>query len=351
MSEFSSDVLSVIGEAVVIARDGNIVFSNSPAAAILGGSTVGKTLPAVFGEEIAAAQGDNFAAGVSLNGKNCIVRSSRKNGEQILVFSETQYDGTMINDAFLFSIRSSLMVMTMSVNRCRKLAAESGREELLMTADALSKSLASTQRLVTNISDVCGIRSQTLRFCPEVTDVSRLFSEYTNIAADLLPEVEISFSTPKGLLASVDTDLMKHLFTNLVSNAVRHGQCKALRIRLIDSPAYVILGVNDDGNGIKSTELYNVFERYLGSLTLSGINHGAGLGLTAVMGIARLHGGTVLLESREGRGTAVRVSLKKNLAGAKLHSYSVSEENDVKELLTGLSDCVDEKRFRETYED
>ena len=348
MSKFSSDVLSVIGEAVVISRGGRIVFSNSPAAAILGGSAEGKNLAGVFGEEIAAAQGDDFAANICLNGKNCIVRSSRKNGEQIFVFSETQYDGAMINDAFLYSMRSSLMVMSMSVTRCRKLAEESGSEEMLSAADALNKSLASCSRLVTNISDVCGIRAQTLRFSPEATDVTRLFSEYADIADGLLPEVRISFSSPKGLTAAVDPDLMKHLFTNLVSNAVLHGQCRELSIRLIDRPDYVILGVNDDGNGIRSTELYNVFERYLGSVALSDINHGAGLGLTAVMGIARLHGGTVLLESREGRGTAVRVSLRKNTVGAKLFSQTVSME-DAKDILVGLADCVDEKRFRETY--
>ena len=350
MSEFSLDVLSVIGEAVVIARGGKIVFSNAPAAAILGGNAAGKSLSSVFGPDISASQGSEFTANISVNGKNCIIRSSRKNSEQIFVFNEAKYDSAMVNDAFLYSMRASLMVMNMSADRCRKLAEKSGSEEMFAVADAMSKNLASASRLVINVSDVCGLRSQTLRFCPKTLDITRLFSEYTDIAAALLPTVGISFEAPAGLQATVDSDLMKHLLTNLISNAVLHGQCGNLSIRLINSAEYVILAVNDDGCGIRSEELYNVFERYQGAIALADISRGAGLGLSAVMGIARLHGGTVLLESREGRGTAVRVSLRKNIGSTRLESFSPSPE-DVRDILTGLADCVDEKYFREVYDD
>lgn len=348
MSEFSSDVLSVIGEAVAVARNGKIVFSNIPAAAILGGDAVGKKLSSVFGAEFSGAQADDFTANLSINGKNCIARSTRRNGEQILVFREVNYDSAMINDAFLYSMRSNLMVMNMTADHIRRMAEESGSEEMLATADTMSRNLASASRLITNVSDVCGIQAQTLRFVPKTTDISRLFSEYTDIAASLLPEIDLSFEAPAGLEATVDNDLMKHLLSNLISNSVLHGKCRKLSIRLINAADNVILAVNDDGCGIRSEELYNVFERYRGTFALSDISRGAGLGLSAVMGIARLHGGTVLLESREGHGTAVWVSLRKNTVGTTMYSPG-SPAEDVRDILTGLADCVEEKRFREAY--
>jgi len=348
MTVFNPDVLSVIGEAVVIARGGKISFLNTPAAAILGAGAMGKRLSAVFGTDIVGTQAGDFTANVCLNGKNCIIRSSKRNGEQILVLNEVKFNSSVINDSFLCSLRSSLMVMKLSVECCRKCAEASGSEELSAAADAMSKSLSCASRLAANVSAVCAIESKTLRFSPKTQDISRLFSEYADIAAALLPDVKISFEAPDGLQAAVDDDLMKHLLTNLISNSVLHGKCRKLRIRLIDSTENVFLAVNDDGGGIRSEELYNVFERYLGTMQLADISRGAGLGLTVVMGIAQLHGGTVLLESRPEHGTAVRVSLNKKSGGTALYSPSITPE-DTQDILTGLSDCVDEKRFREVY--
>ncbi len=348
MSDSNKDVLSVLGEAVVIARNKRIVFSNSPAVTILGGDPAGKKLSAVLGADIADMQSDEFTANILVNGKNCIVRSSRKSGDQILIINETKYDNLQINDSALYSLRSMLMVMSMSVDRCRKLAGESGSEEMLSNADSMSKNLASLSRLISNVSIIRAVQSQTLRFTPKVMDLSRLFKEYTDIAASLLPDVTICFEASESLYASVDESLLKPLLTNLIANSVLHGKCRKLRIRLIDSVDYVILAVNDDGCGIRNEDLYNVFERYCDPIGLIDINRGAGLGLSVVLGIARLHSGTVLLESRADHGTAVRVSFRKNTAGSSLYTFRPSTEN-TNDILTGLADCVDERRFRETY--
>ena len=56
MSEFDLDVLSVIGEAVLIARGEKIVFANSPAVAILGGKCIGKRVSTLLGTEISGMQ-------------------------------------------------------------------------------------------------------------------------------------------------------------------------------------------------------------------------------------------------------------------------------------------------------
>lgn len=350
MSEFNPDVLSVIGEAVIIVRGGKIVFSNAPADEFFGGSVKDKRLSEVFGSDISGTQAADFSASVSLNGKNCVIRSSRKYSEQILVISEVKADLSVINDAFLYSLRSSLMVMSMSAERCRMLAEENGNEDMLSTADALNKSLSSATRLMANISAVRAIEEKALCFTPKTVNLSSLLAQYVDVAAALLPEVKVSLEAPDSVQASVDTDLIKHLFTNLISNSVLHGKCKKLRVRLIDGAQTVLFSVSDNGHGIKNDELYNVFERYLSNAELSEINRGAGFGLTVVMGIARLHGGTVLLESREGHGTTVSVSLRKNLNSAALCSDTFSPE-DVRDILTGLADCVDEKRFRETYQE
>ena len=347
MSDFNFNVLSLIDEAVVITSNKKITFLNPPAEKLLGGNFVGKTLSAVFGADAPDFPADDFSVNICINKKNCIVRSYRKERNQFLVIKEVKYNQLMIDEAFLFSMRSSLTVMNMSLEHIRRAAEEYGSKDLLEYADFMNKRLCSVSRLVQNISIVNGIHAQTLHFSPKVYDISMLFQEYTNIAAALLPQVEICFDAPAHLYASVDASLIKCLLANLISNSVLHGKCRKLSIRLLDKTDYVMLGINDDGCGIKGDFLYNIFERYLDRNELSEIGRGAGLGLSAAMGIAQLHGGTMLLETKEGRGTALRISLRKNLVSVSLNSSTPLPTNDTNDFLIGLADCIDEKRFRE----
>ncbi len=68
---------------------------------------------------------------------------------------------------------------------------------------------------------------------------------------------------------------------------------------------YVLMEVEDTGKGIPAEVLPHVFEPFF---TTKG-DRGTGLGLSTVYGIVKQNGGFVHLESREGRGTVVRVYL------------------------------------------
>lgn len=350
MSEFNPEVLSVIGEAVIVARGSSVVFSNAPAEALLGGSCIGRKLPTLLGAEISGMQANEFSATAVVNGKNCIIRSSRKGGEQIFVIKEADLGSATVNDAFLYAIRESLMIMSMSAARCRTLAEKKENPDLLDMANSMSKNISSAARLVANISVVRGLKSGTLTFSPKTVDAGKLFAEYTAIISSLLPDVKINYEAADGIHVKLDPDLVKHVFTNLISNAVIHGKSKNITVRVIDGSESIMLAVDDDGCGIESDQLYNIFERYRGVIELNNISRGAGLGLSVVMGIARLHGGTVMLESRAGRGTAVRVSMRKSGGRAALYS-GLGTADDVKDFLVGLADCIEERRFSEVYGD
>jgi PAS domain S-box-containing protein len=76
---------------------------------------------------------------------------------------------------------------------------------------------------------------------------------------------------------------------------------------------FVMIAVADTGQGIPTNIRDRVFEPFF---TTKGIGHGTGLGLSMVYGFARQAGGTVKVDSEEGRGTVIKVFLPRSLAHA-----------------------------------
>ncbi|MGY8708225.1 ATP-binding protein [Bradyrhizobium sp. 18BD] len=73
--------------------------------------------------------------------------------------------------------------------------------------------------------------------------------------------------------------------------------------------AFVMVAVADAGHGIPADIRERVFEPFF---TTKGVGRGTGLGLSMVYGFARQTGGTVAIESEEGRGTVVRLFLPRS---------------------------------------
>jgi signal transduction histidine kinase len=109
-----------------------------------------------------------------------------------------------------------------------------------------------------------------------------------------------------------DRARLAQLLDNLISNALKFTpRGGRVEVRLwCDAAGSMVLEVADTGMGIVKAEQVRLFERFYrtSSATESAIA-GTGLGLSIVKITAEAHGGTVSLDSEEGRGTTFRVVL------------------------------------------
>jgi signal transduction histidine kinase len=106
-----------------------------------------------------------------------------------------------------------------------------------------------------------------------------------------------------------DERLLRHIFTNLLTNAVKYSDAGRLVLLEIGcDKAEIVCAIRDQGIGIPDADrewLFNAFHR--------GHNvsdrPGTGLGLVIVKRCVDLHGGKIKVESKLGKGTVVTVRL------------------------------------------
>jgi two-component system, OmpR family, phosphate regulon sensor histidine kinase PhoR len=113
---------------------------------------------------------------------------------------------------------------------------------------------------------------------------------------------------PHHLVVYADASLLKRVFQNLISNAVRHtphGRV-VLGARESTSDGTVECWVMDDGAGISRDKLERIFDE-LESDSADG--SGLGLGLAIIKRFVEAHGGRVNVESRQGLGSKFHFTL------------------------------------------
>ncbi len=104
-----------------------------------------------------------------------------------------------------------------------------------------------------------------------------------------------------------DPDGVSQAVVNLLDNAVKYsGDSKYVGVRLSAGDGKVIFEVEDRGIGIPRSEQEKVFERFYRSSNAEA-KGGYGLGLFMVRHIMEAHGGSVDLDSEQGRGSRFRL--------------------------------------------
>ncbi len=140
------------------------------------------------------------------------------------------------------------------------------------------------------------------KFCVEVARdwVIRMKKKEVTLKLDLEPD-----------LPQLEADhlRMEQVFSNLLDNALKYTPSgNVITLGANRHAKGVEIWVKDTGQGILSTHLPHIFERfYRADKARSRELGGTGLGLSIVKHIAQAHGGSVTADSIFGKGTTVRV--------------------------------------------
>jgi signal transduction histidine kinase len=102
---------------------------------------------------------------------------------------------------------------------------------------------------------------------------------------------------------------LRRVLDNLLDNAVKYSpRGGTVEVRVASSDGAAVLTVSDRGEGIPSTDLPHIFERFRRGRNVGRIP-GTGIGLAGVQRIVELHQGTISVESQVGLGTTFTIRL------------------------------------------
>ena len=153
-------------------------------------------------------------------------------------------------------------------------------------------------------------------------------------------------------LCVVNGDAMRleELIMILLSNALSHTSAEGhIHVALRQEGGRFCLTVEDSGSGMSPGELSYAFSLRENAAPGDAVS-GAGLGLYIAQGIARLHGGTVLLRSRPGQGTKLLVSLP-SARECSFHDDAFSPAIGPERILTELADLLPNEMYDRKYRD
>lgn len=126
-----------------------------------------------------------------------------------------------------------------------------------------------------------------------------------------LAERELVVELPeRDYMCDVDADLMQRGLLNLVSNAMKFTEAGGqIRLSLTRMGDRIRICVQDNGCGIPAHQMGVVFHQKEHRAQSPDPRQGIGLGLAMTRRILQAHGGALLLESQEGKGTAAHMML------------------------------------------
>ncbi len=186
--------------------------------------------------------------------------------------------------------------------------------------DTLSRFRYYLSLMETEIKRVSRIVSNLLAFSKQSKielkpfDINKLIEKTLFLNANFakINRVTIEKRLDEGLPLMVGSeDQLQQVFVNLISNAVEamtptKGGTLSISTEFVREKNQVKIEIRDTGVGIPKEHLSRLFEPFF---TTKKKGHGVGLGLSLVYGIVEEHGGTIEVESEEGKGSVFKLIL------------------------------------------
>ena len=235
-----------------------------------------------------------------LNWKNLALAKAKEQAE----------DATQLKDKFVGMVVHDLRAPLASTVGFLELALGSHfpplpeeQREILKTA---SSNVRAMMEIVDGLLELGRIQSGCIKPNPFFLDARSLGNETLELLGHLAREkgIQMSNDISPGTKVFADYNLFFAVLRNLVSNSIKFSR-KGDRVTLLIPPGEKsTIAVKDTGMGIRKERISDLFDGTKRATTVGTAGEkGNGLGLAFAYEIMRAHGGSLRVESEEGKGS------------------------------------------------
>ena len=218
-----------------------------------------------------------------------------------------QRDSDRIREVFVgalgHDLRNPLSAILINAEILRRLGLQERTAEPL---ERIVGSAARMARMISDLLDFTRFRQGSLWIDRQAVDARQITSRVLDELSAIHPGVIDADLAPAAV--PVDADRFAQVVSNLVGNAIRHGDGRAVRVRLAQESDALLLEVHNTGNPIPLEARERIFDPFHQS-SGRGVRESLGLGLFIVRQIVAAHDGRVWVESDAERGTTFRVRI------------------------------------------
>lgn len=186
-------------------------------------------------------------------------------------------------------------------------------EEQKKNLEVVLRNINRLDCLIQDILDLSQLKSGTMEFVPEETNVQKLIDGVTEAmqsSADL-KNIKINRELEENLPSlNIDSERIKQVIINLINNAIKFSHDGSIiSIKAKKNVDDILFEVQDFGCGIPKDKQAKIFETfYQVDSSMNRSFDGAGLGLSISKNIIHAHKGKIWAES-EGKGTTMFFTL------------------------------------------
>ncbi len=228
--------------------------------------------------------------------------------ENARLFQQSDFIAEMVHE-----LRTPLAALKAStVLLLRPELPETKRTDIIQTMQSETDRLS---RLTSEFLDLARLESGRTRLETSRFDLHKLIIESVDVVLPQANDKNVAVHVEnEKFTASADRGKVKQVLLNLLTNAIKYNReggkifIKARQVGTDEQPM-VQVTVQDTGYGIAKDHQKHMFEKFYRVSDTAGFTQGTGLGLAIAKNIIEAHRGQITLESEQGVGSTIAITI------------------------------------------
>ncbi len=187
-------------------------------------------------------------------------------------------------------------------------------EEFVLLTQELKVQFNHTRTLINNLLDWALLQMDKLKIQPDKINLTELVDENFKLLSSLhTKEINFVNNVPKQAIGFADLNMINLVFRNLILNGIKFSESgSTIEVSATEEKDKHIIAIKDQGVGIHPAVQQILFAKTSGYSTRGTANEkGTGLGLILCKEFVERNGGTIWLDSEEGKGSTFFFTIKK----------------------------------------